>query len=61
MYLIASIMGVAKPVTICAMKNLSSTSVVTASNLGLRLRGHRRSVWCYLRSYGLSGNGGMAK
>ena len=58
-------MGVAKPVTICAVRTLSSTSDATASTMGItsrmRLRNHHRSVWCNLRSQGLSGSEGMAK
>ena len=54
----------AKPITICAVKTLSSTSVAIVSTSGItlrmRLRNHHRSVWCNLISHGLSGGGGMA-
>ena len=62
---IESITGVAKLVIVCAVRTLSYTSVVTASTSGItsrmRLRNHHRSVWCNLRSHGLSGDGGMVK
>ena len=65
MYLIASITGASKPMAVCALRTLSSTSVATASTFGItsrkRLRNHYRSVQCNLRSHGLSGSGGVAK
>ena len=65
MHLIALIMGVAKPVTHCAARMLSSTSIATASISGItsrmRLRSHHRNVWWKLRLHGLSGSEGMTK
>ena len=56
---------VCKPMTVCALRTLSSTSVATVSTSGItsrkRLRNHHRSVRCNLRSHGLSGSGGVAK
>ena len=55
--------GVSKPMAVCALRTLSSTSVATASTFGItsrnRLRNHHRSVRCNLRSHGLSGSGGV--
>ena len=65
MELIASITGVSKPMAVCALRTLSSTSIVTTSTSGItsrkRLRNHHRSVRCNLKSHGLSGSGGVAK
>ena len=65
MHLIASITSVSKPVTVGAMRMLSSTSIATKSTsritLRMRLRNHHKSIWCNLKAHGLSGNGGIAK
>ena len=63
MQLIASITGVSKPMTVCALRMLSSTSGATASTSGIttrmKLRDYYRSVRCNLRSHGLSDSGGF--
>ena len=54
-----------KPMTVCALRTLSSTSVATASTSGItprkRLRNYHRSIRGKLRSHGLSGSGGVMK
>ena len=57
MQLIALITSVSKPMSVCALRTLSSSGITSR----LRLGEHHRSVMCNLRSHGLSGSGSMTK